>query len=41
MVACVCVVGSQYPRSFLKGKWIPSYKMVSYFESRVKCTFSN
>ena len=41
MVACVGVVGSQYPRSFLQGKCIPWHIIVSSFESRVSNIFSN
>ena len=41
MVACVRVVGSQYPWSFLQGSPIPWQRIVWSFKSRVSCTFSS
>ena len=41
MVACVRVVGSQYPWSFLQGSLIPWQRIVSFFKSRVSCIFSS
>ena len=39
MVACVRVVGSQYPWSFLQGSLIFWSNFVSSFKSRVNCFF--